>query len=65
MGWLDRGGDCAWNILIRTLEFRRLGPDCGEFRFAVGGGITFSSDASEEEEETMVKAARLLETLAP
>lgn len=65
LGWIDRSGDSSWNILIRTLLYRSLGAGHGEFRFSVGGGITHASDPQAEEEETLVKAARLLETLSP
>jgi para-aminobenzoate synthetase component 1 len=60
LGYLDLRGNAAWNILIRTLVWR---PHPGEFSFHVGGGITWSSDAAAEERETLLKAARLLETL--
>lgn len=65
LGWLDRGGDSCWNILIRTLVYRELEADRAEFCFHVGGGITFSSDPLAEEEETLVKAARLIRVLSP
>jgi para-aminobenzoate synthetase component 1 len=65
LGFLDVRGNAAWNILIRTLVWRpRPGErDAGEFSFHVGGGITWSSDADAEERETLLKAARLIETL--
>ena len=53
-------GNACWNILIRTLVWR---PEPAEFSFHVGGGITWSSDADAEERETLLKAARLVETL--
>jgi para-aminobenzoate synthetase component 1 len=65
LGFLDVRGNALWNILIRTLVWRpRPGPrSAGEFGFHVGGGITWSSDADAEERETLLKAARLVETL--
>ena len=65
LGFLDLRGNAAWNILIRTLVWRpRPGPrNAGEFSFHVGGGVTWSSDADAEERETLLKAARLIETL--
>ncbi len=60
LGFLDVRGNAAWNILIRTLVWR---PEPAEFSFHVGGGITWSSDADAEERETLLKAARLIETL--
>ncbi len=66
LGFVDVRGRAAWNILIRTLVWRpRPGAaGAGEFSFHVGGGITWSSRAEDEERETLVKAARLIETLA-
>lgn len=60
LGFLDVRGNACWNILIRTLVWRSQ-PQ--EFCFHVGGGITWSSDAEAEERETLLKAARLIETL--
>ena len=60
LGFLDVRGNALWNILIRTLVWRR---EPSEFSFHVGGGITWSSDADAEERETLLKAARLMETL--
>jgi len=60
LGYLDVRGNACWNILIRTLVWRR---EPAEFSFHVGGGITWSSDADAEERETLLKAARLIETL--
>jgi para-aminobenzoate synthetase component 1 len=60
LGYVDLRGNAAWNILIRTLVWRRRPA---EFSFHVGGGITWSSDAAAEERETLLKAARLVETL--
>jgi para-aminobenzoate synthetase component 1 len=65
-GFLDARGGAAFNILIRTLEWRAepgLGPRGGRVRFLVGGGITFASDAAEEDRETLVKGARLARAL--
>lgn len=65
LGFVDVCGNARWNILIRTLVWRaRPGPrTAGELGFHVGGGITWSSRAEDEERETLVKAARLIETL--
>jgi len=60
LGYVDVRGNAAWNILIRTLVWSR---ERKEFSFHVGGGITWSSDAEAEERETLLKAARLIETL--
>lgn len=53
-GFIDFTGRARFNILIRTIVFRE-----GEASFHVGGGITWSSNAADEERETLVKAERL------
>jgi anthranilate/para-aminobenzoate synthase component I len=59
----SRGQQAAFNLLIRTLLWRdRAGS--GEVSFQVGGGITWSSRAAQEDQETMAKARALLEALA-
>lgn len=68
LGFVDRRGHAAFNILIRTLCWRPspdpgAGPADGEVSFWVGGGITWSSDARAEERETLVKAERLVRAL--
>jgi len=60
LGFVDVRGNAAWNILIRTLVWSR---ERKEISFHVGGGITWSSQADAEERETLLKAARLIETL--
>ncbi len=65
-GFLDALGGAAFNVLIRTLEWRAdpaRGPAAGRVRFLVGGGITFASDAAAEDRETLVKGARLARAL--
>lgn len=63
MGFVDTRGRATWNLLIRTLLWRELGPGRGEASFRVGGGITWSSDAAAEERETLDKAAGMLAAL--
>ena len=58
LGLVDTGGRALWNILIRTLLWRP-----GEVVFRVGGGITWSSDAAAEDEETLAKARGLAAAL--
>lgn len=65
-GFLDVRGNAAFNILIRTLEWRAEGArasGAGRVRFHVGGGITWGSDPAEEERETLVKGAKLAQSL--
>ncbi len=66
LGFIDARGHCGLNLLIRTLLWRprrELGSEAGEVSFQVGGGITWSSEAREEERETLDKAAGLLAAL--
>jgi para-aminobenzoate synthetase component 1 len=64
LGFIDVRGRAAWNILIRTLVWRPCGGGAGDVSFHVGGGITWSSVAADEERETLAKAEKLIETLA-
>ena len=58
LGFLDTAGNALFNILIRTLLWRP-----GEVSYRVGGGITWSSDARAEDEETLAKGAALARAL--
>jgi para-aminobenzoate synthetase component 1 len=60
VGWLGFDGDMDLNIAIRTAAF-----DGEALSLNAGGGITLLSDPSAEYEETLAKAERLLEALAP
>ncbi len=60
LGFLDFQGSALFNILIRTVVWRPQG-DQGEISFRVGGGITHASNAREEDEETLHKAAGLID----
>jgi para-aminobenzoate synthetase/4-amino-4-deoxychorismate lyase len=57
IGFLRPGGDCIFNVAIRTLV---LDSHSGEVTFGVGGGVTFDSTAEREYEECMVKSSFLL-----
>lgn len=61
MGFLDFQGNARFNIMIRTAIWRPTGDGTGEISFRVGGGITHASDAKEEDEETLHKAAGLID----
>lgn len=52
LGWLAPGGDCRFNVAIRTLE---LEPG-GRGRLGVGGGIVIDSDPANEYAECFLKA---------
>jgi len=56
IGFLRPGGDCIFNVAIRTLVLDSLS---GEVTFGVGGGVTFDSTAEREYEECMVKSSFL------
>ncbi len=58
VGYLDYGGDLDLNIAIRTV------PVIGDTAYVqAGGGIVAESDPDAEHEETLTKAAALLEGL--
>lgn len=66
VGFLDSRGNALFNILIRTLVWRpepASGIGAGRVRYHVGGGITWGSDPEAEDQETLVKGAKLAETL--
>jgi para-aminobenzoate synthetase/4-amino-4-deoxychorismate lyase len=50
------GGDCAFNVAIRTAEVTLA---TGATRYGAGGGITFASTAAHEWDELLAKAAVL------
>lgn len=69
LGWVAPGGDCVFNVPIRTLVLDRA---AGRARFWVGGGVTHDSTAQGEYAECLAKMRflcaptrefRLLETL--
>ncbi|MCE9593960.1 MAG: anthranilate synthase component I family protein [Planctomycetes bacterium] len=64
LGAIGLDGRANLNILIRTLAWRPLAaPARGEVSFRVGGGITFVSNAEDEEHETLAKAAGIVDAL--
>ncbi|MDH4285502.1 MAG: chorismate-binding protein, partial [Gallionellaceae bacterium] len=58
IGYVGHDGNMDSNIAIRTLIYSR-----DEIRFWAGGGIVADSTASAEFQETLVKAAGMLELL--
>ncbi len=56
IGLVQPGGDCIFNVAIRTLIYDRK---LGEATFGVGGGITYDSTADEEYSECLTKACFL------
>lgn len=53
IGWLRPGGDCIFNVAIRTIV-REAGS--GEARCGIGGGVTWDSTAENEYQECLTKA---------
>ncbi len=56
LGFLDFRGRALFNVLIRTVLWRPLEGDRGEISYRVGGGITYASNAQDEDLETLHKA---------
>ena len=61
LGFVDFSGNALFNILIRTVVWRPTTQSQGEISFRVGGGITHASIASDEDDETLHKAAGLID----
>ncbi len=57
IGLLRPGGDCTFNVAIRTVV---LDSETGVATCSVGGGITIDSTAAEEYEECLVKSRFLV-----
>jgi len=53
IGFLKPGGDCIFNVAIRTVVLDSLS---GEAKFSVGGGVTIDSTSDVEYEECLLKA---------
>jgi para-aminobenzoate synthetase/4-amino-4-deoxychorismate lyase len=53
IGFLKPGGDCIFNVAIRTVVLDSL---TGEVSFSVGGGVTIDSTSDLEYEECLLKA---------
>ncbi len=56
IGLLKPGGDCVFNVAIRTLV---LDSASDQVTYGVGGGITFDSTAEREYEECLLKSSFL------
>lgn len=58
LGWVAPGGDCRFNVAIRTVELRR---EAGEVhgRLGVGGGIVIDAEPAREYAECLLKASFL------
>jgi anthranilate/para-aminobenzoate synthase component I len=62
LGFVGLDGRAAFNVLIRTLLWRPRAVG-GEVSFRVGGGITWGSDSAAEDQETLDKAAGIIDAL--
>jgi para-aminobenzoate synthetase/4-amino-4-deoxychorismate lyase len=51
-GWIEPGGDAAFNVLIRTLE---IGGDEGQARLGLGSGLVVDSNPRDEWAECLSK----------
>jgi para-aminobenzoate synthetase component 1 len=60
IGYIRFNGELDLNIAIRTMLIKD-----GVASFSVGGGIVADSDPALEYEETMHKAAGMIQALAP
>jgi para-aminobenzoate synthetase component 1 len=58
IGYWDVGGDCDWNVAIRTVV-----AGGGAASFHAGGGIVADSIPDAEYEETLVKASGMMRAL--
>ncbi len=52
MGWIEPGGDASFNVLIRTLEWRKGEPKA---RLGLGSGLVVDSQPSNEWAECLLK----------
>jgi para-aminobenzoate synthetase/4-amino-4-deoxychorismate lyase len=59
IGLLKPGGDCVFNVAIRTVV---IDSEAGVATFGVGGGVTIDSTAEREYEECLVKSRFLHST---
>jgi len=55
LGWVEPGGDCRFNVAIRTLEVSAN----GRARLGVGSGIVIDADPAREYAECLLKASFL------
>ncbi len=52
IGYLAPGGDCVFNVPIRTVQ---LDADRGRARYSTGSGVTWASEGAAEYEECLLK----------
>jgi para-aminobenzoate synthetase/4-amino-4-deoxychorismate lyase len=62
MGWIEPGGDAAFNVLIRTLE---LAEDSRVARLGLGSGLVVDSIADDEWDECLLKGAFVNRAVEP
>lgn len=62
MGWIEPGGDAAFNVLIRTLELAEGGSVA---RLGLGSGLVVDSVAADEWDECLLKGAFVNRAVEP
>lgn len=62
MGWIEPGGDAAFNVLIRTLE---IGSDPSRARMGLGSGLVVDSEPYNEWRECLSKGAFVTRSCPP
>ncbi|CAA9510299.1 MAG: Para-aminobenzoate synthase, aminase component [uncultured Sphingomonas sp.] len=62
MGWIEPGGDAAFNVLIRTLE---IALDPGRARLGLGSGLVVDSVGVDEWRECLTKGAFVTRSCPP
>jgi para-aminobenzoate synthetase/4-amino-4-deoxychorismate lyase len=62
MGWIEPGGDAAFNVLIRTLE---IGSDPARARLGLGSGLVVDSEPYDEWRECIAKGAFVTRSCPP
>lgn len=60
IGYIDPAGDFDFNVVIRSIAYH---ASHRYLNYQVGGGITFQSNAEQEYEECLLKAAAIREVL--
>ena len=62
MGWIEPGGNAAFNVLIRTLE---LADASATARLGLGSGLVVDSIAADEWDECLLKGAFVNRAVEP
>ncbi len=60
IGYIEPNGNFDFNVVIRTIFYEK---NARKLNFSVGSAVTFSSNAQNEYQECLLKAASILQTL--